>query len=155
MWSLNETYCASSRSRASRQWWWVMFPKITDRAWVAQEYISIIMLDPHAMSSLVRHNLIRFNHVIEWFHILFQSQPQEHSMFYTYYYIWVKKNILMLFKTIKLCKHKVERKTNVPLLNKSYFIFKLCKKEKQKQKTPPHTFINSWHIHTNYYILLH
>lgn len=55
------------------------FPKITDGAWVAQEFVSLIMLDPHTMSSLVRVDLMRFNRVIGWFHILLCS----HSMFYT------------------------------------------------------------------------
>lgn len=45
------------------------FPKITDGAWVAQEFLSLIMLDPHTMSSLVRVDLMRFNRVIGWFHL--------------------------------------------------------------------------------------
>lgn len=83
MWSLNETYCSSCRLRASLDWWWVTFPKITDGAWVAQEFVSLIMLDPHTMSSLVRVDLMRFHPVIGWFHILLCS----HSMFYTHYHI--------------------------------------------------------------------
>lgn len=80
MWSLNVTDFASSRSRASLQRWWVSFPKITGKAWVALECISIIMHDPHAMSSLVRADLMRFNRVIECCFIVLCSLSQKPSV---------------------------------------------------------------------------
>lgn len=82
MWSLNETYCSSCRPRASLDRWWVTFPKITEGAWVAQELVSLIMLDPNTMSSLVRVDLMSFNPVIDGF-----TYVSAHSMFYTHYHI--------------------------------------------------------------------
>lgn len=80
MWSLNVTDFASSRSRASLQRWWVSFPKTTGKAWVALERVSIIMHDPHAMSSLVTADLMRFNRVIERRFIVLCSLSQKHSV---------------------------------------------------------------------------
>lgn len=57
------------------------FPKITGKAWVALECISIITHDPHAMSSLLRVDLKRFNHVIECCFIVLCSLSQKHSVF--------------------------------------------------------------------------